>query len=119
MVVARNLHAPGAPMNVDMHGCFRCLCLKNVEPFDGGRAVGKALGGADAFTYQFAIARAPLDNHLEVRRVRCTAYRRRPTPSGPCPATRADPWRVELPLVVQMPRRPLASSRPRQRPWLD
>src|SRR5262245_3280326 len=70
MVVARDLHAPGATMNMNVHGRLWCLCGKNVEPFDGRRAVGEALGGAKAFTYQFAVARAALDNGLQVRRIR-------------------------------------------------
>src|SRR5262245_1983590 len=50
VIVACNLHAPRATMNMDMYGRFRCLCGENVEPFDGRRAVGEALGDANAFT---------------------------------------------------------------------
>ena len=56
-------------MYKDEDRCRIAFGAINVEPLDVGRSVSDALGLADANARQFAVANAPLDQLLSVRRI--------------------------------------------------
>ena len=73
-------------------GAFGFACREDIEAFDWRRAIGKALGFAEALPHKLAVARCGACQAARRSAHRPPGRRRRRAPSGPCSSQTSGPF---------------------------